>query len=280
MLASFMAELHKLYKRPACWLLCVIWILSIVLVGYLSSYIAVANARERGPELEGAAGQIYLLLLPEQMVANVLSTISSFAGPIGLIFGALAAGSEYGWGTLKTILTQQPGRFAIFSGKAIAVGFLLAVLSLLAFLAGGLCSYAFAAAENVPANWSLTRDAFRAAGVAWLILATWSALGILLATLFRGTALAIGLGLTYALLVEGLIQTLPIRNETFLSLQNALISRSSTTLANSFSEVLQGGAIAGQTSGPTVAELILLLMAYVFIFLSFAAVMFKLRDVT
>jgi hypothetical protein len=39
----------------------------------------------------------------------------------------------------------------------------------------------------------------------WLILAAWAALGVLLGTLTRGTSLAIGVGILYALVVEGLL---------------------------------------------------------------------------
>ena len=39
----------------------------------------------------------------------------------------------------------------------------------------------------------------------WLILAAWAALGVLLGVLTRGTSLAIGVGILYALVIEGLL---------------------------------------------------------------------------
>ena len=42
----------------------------------------------------------------------------------------------------------------------------------------------------------------------WLILATWTALGAMLAVLWRGTALAVGVGILYGLVIEGLLSAL------------------------------------------------------------------------
>ena len=42
----------------------------------------------------------------------------------------------------------------------------------------------------------------------WLILAVWAALGVLLGVLTRGTSLAIGIGILYALVIEGLLSAL------------------------------------------------------------------------
>lgn len=45
----------------------------------------------------------------------------------------------------------------------------------------------------------------RALGAGWLIGALWALLGALLAILSRGTAVPIGLGIAYGLVVEGVI---------------------------------------------------------------------------
>ena len=42
----------------------------------------------------------------------------------------------------------------------------------------------------------------------WLVLAVWAAVGVLLGTLTCGTSLAIGVGILYALVVEGLVGAL------------------------------------------------------------------------
>ena len=70
--------------------------------GHLIPYTSYLNAdNEREEE------QVLASTLPSDLVANLISGLPVFAGAIALILGALAVGSEYGWGTLKTVLTQR-----------------------------------------------------------------------------------------------------------------------------------------------------------------------------
>ena len=41
------------------------------------------------------------------------------------MLGVFALGSEYGWGTLKTLFTQRPGRLRVFAAKLAALGIVL-----------------------------------------------------------------------------------------------------------------------------------------------------------
>ena len=59
-------------------------------------------------------------------------------------------GSEYGWATFKTILTQRPGRTTLFLGKLLALGVILALLVALTFAIGGASSLAVAALAGGP----------------------------------------------------------------------------------------------------------------------------------
>ena len=38
-----------------------------------------------------------------------------FGGVLALMLGVLTLGSEYGWGTLRTLFTQGPGRLRVFT---------------------------------------------------------------------------------------------------------------------------------------------------------------------
>ncbi len=110
------AELFKLVRRPAAWtLLAAAAVLSQVF-GYLIPYLSYAGG-DSGP-MEGASGDSILAsTLPDQLVANTLGGFPVFAGALALVFGALVFGSEYGWGTVKTLLTQRPGRGAVLGGQ-------------------------------------------------------------------------------------------------------------------------------------------------------------------
>src|SRR3712207_2950514 len=112
MLSSFIAEMDKLIRQPATWILVIIWLALNQMFSYLipyTSYLSADNEREAEHRLAGT--------LPSELIANSISGFPVFGGAIALILGALAVGSEYGWGTLKTVLIQRPRRLSVYAGK-------------------------------------------------------------------------------------------------------------------------------------------------------------------
>jgi ABC-type transport system involved in multi-copper enzyme maturation permease subunit len=143
--------------------------------------------------------------LPGELVPTSLGGFPVFAGALALILGALAAGSEYGWGTLQTALTQRPTRLAVYGGKllALAAGTLAivaAVFALNAAVAG-----VIATIESRALDYPSVAELARGVGSGWLILGMWAGLGALLGFTFRGVALPIGLGVVWVLGVENLV---------------------------------------------------------------------------
>jgi ABC-2 type transport system permease protein len=293
MLASLGAELLKLRKRPSTWVLGLIWLAVIVLLNYTLAYTVLSNAppptvpegtpKEQREQLLGqqeeAQEQQLEFLYPKNLVSNLTPGFPNLGAPIALILGALAVGSEYGWTTFKTVLTQRPGRLALFFGKLLALGVVLALLVVLTFAAGAASGYAIAGLEDVAAGWPKAGELVRALGAGGLILATWAALGVLLATLLRSTALSIGIGLVYSLALETIVFNLPIQNEAFLEAREFFPGQNSNFLANSFSGQAQGGFA---TPEPPVdaAQASLVLLAYAAAFVLLAALVFSRRDVT
>jgi hypothetical protein len=62
--------------------------------------------------------------------------------------------------------------------------------------------------EGADVSWPSLSLLLRGLGAGWLILATWAAFGVLLAVVSRGTSLAVGIGILYALVIEGLLSAL------------------------------------------------------------------------
>ena len=277
-LSSLRAELLKLRKRPAVWVLALVWVAVMALFGYGLTYAIFANPPE-GAVPPGTDPQEALRsLLPQNLLSNVLLGFSSTGGgPIALILGAMAMGGEYGWGTTKTMLTQRPGRLGVFAGKALSLIIILLVFSALAFATGAACSYAVATFEETAVRWPEALDILGAVGAGWLILVVWGSLGFALATLFRGTALAIGLGLVYAVVLEGIAGSLLAFNEDFEDYRRALISESSNALSDLFGSPPAAFGIPEPLVDPERAILILLL--YTLVFLLLAAFAFWRRDV-
>src|SRR5918998_5659854 len=200
MLASFSAEILKLSKRPAAWGLLLVALALGQVFNYLVPYAGYLTA-ENGRMAE----QILASTMPENLVPNSIGGFPLFAGALALTLGAISVGSEYGWGTLKTMLIQRPRRLSIFAVEllALAVAVLAIVVSI--FALGALTSSVIATSQSEAIAWPSPTELARGVASGWLILMMWCLLGAMLAFLFRGMALPIGLGVVWILGIENLI---------------------------------------------------------------------------
>ena len=71
-----------------------------------------------------------------------------------------------------------------------------------------LAGYVIGSLDSQSSNWPPALDFLKGIGAAWLILYLLAVLGFGLATLFKQSALAIGLGLAYVLVIENLVFSL------------------------------------------------------------------------
>jgi ABC-2 type transport system permease protein len=204
-------ELFKLYKRPAVWVSVAIFLALAVALGYLLVWYIYSHppARAASSLPRGVTfADLKVGLYPAAFVRHTLGQWGTLGGVFALILGVLSQGSEYGWGTVKTLFTQHPGRLSLLTGKllALAVMVLAMVIALFAVDAGA--SYLIALFDGHSISWPALQDVGKGIAAAWLIYSFWAAFGLALATLFRQSALAIGLGLAYAILIEAIILSL------------------------------------------------------------------------
>lgn len=273
----FVAELVKLAKRPASWIMAVILLLSLGLFGYLFIYVFAASV-QRGDDPQSVDADTVLEgILPGSVLLQVLSNITGIGAAVALVFGALVVGSEYGWGTLKQVLIQSPGRLQMLWGKILAIGAAIALLTVALFSVGFAASTTVSILQDKASEWPSVWETLRAFASGWLILSAWASLGALLATVFRGTSLAIGVGLAYALVIEGLALSLPIQGETFQSAQKILLSKNATDLVSAFGELPAGVESAGEPVGPGQAAAVI--TAYIASCLLISTLLMRKRDV-
>src|SRR5680860_196652 len=110
------AELFKLVRRPAAWVL----LATAVVLGQVFAYlIPYLGYRGGGSDmLDGSSPErILASTLPAQLVTNTIGGFPVFAGALALVLGALMFGGEYGLGTIKTLFTQRPGRVSVLAGQ-------------------------------------------------------------------------------------------------------------------------------------------------------------------
>jgi ABC-2 type transport system permease protein len=274
MTMSVAAELLVMRKRASTWILLGIWTLLALLFAYIVPYIQYTN---------GSPSQSLGDLLPANLVGTLMGGFPFFGGVFALQLGVQAVGSEYSWGTLKTLFTQRPGRLHVFASKLLALAVTLVPFVLVVYAIGALSSYGIALREGADVTWPSGWLVLRGLGAGWLIMAVWAAFGILLAVLSRGTSLAIGIGILYSLVIEGLLSALA--NE--VSVLDRLVEF--FLRANGYSLVAALGVSAqdvsdrgpGSFSGPFVGggQALLVLTAYLAILLAASASLLRRRDV-
>jgi ABC-2 type transport system permease protein len=268
------AELLLLGKRASTWILLGIWAALALTFAYVVPYIQYTNDPERG----------LADLLPENLVETLLAGFPFFGGVLALMLGVLTVGSEYGWGTLKTLFTQGPGRLRVFGAKLAAVSVVLLGFTLVVYVVGALASVAITVNEGADVSWPSAWLLVRGVVGGWLVLAVWAALGIMLAVVTRGTALATGIGILYTFVVEGLLSALAREVSLLDGLVEFFVRANGYSLVAvlgvSQEEVSDTGP--GSFAGPFVSggQALLVLAVYLAAFVLAAGWILRRRDVT
>lgn len=271
------AELMKLRRRPAVWVLGLVAVLATLLFGYLLLYALVATqaVEQAGAGVE--ADDLIPTLLPERMAVTAVTSASSFGAGVAVVLGALVVGSEYAWGTVRTVATQGPSRGAIAVGRlaALAVVTFILAAAILGVSAGA--SALVAVLESAAVSFPAPLVLLAALGACWLVLAVWAVLGAGLATLFRSSGLAIGIGLAWALLVESIVGVLPLPESIGEVVGRVLLGSNATALATGFGELSAFGGVTPPPATPVQAAVAL--GAWLLVFAVVAVVPFTRREI-
>jgi ABC-2 type transport system permease protein len=275
---SLLGQLLLLRKRKALWVLLGFWLGMTVLFSYVLPYYAYKS----GTGFEQRVGQILLLqLLPQNLVANMLGSFPFFGGVIALILGVLSMGSEYSWGTLTYAFTQRASRLKVFFSKMLAVAIALIPFIVLVYLLSFIASLTIASLEHQAVSLPSIWEFVKALGASWFIMAVWASLGVLVSVLSRGTALAIGLGIIYGLVIENVITVFGLQVDFLNSLSKGLLRTNGYSLINSLGATVVGEAGPGSFFGSYVSgtQSFLVLAGYILLFLLVSAAFVFRRDI-
>lgn len=204
-------------------------------------------------------------------VDAVLHPLGTLLIITGFMVGASAIGADWHAGFFPTLLTWEGRRHRVYAAKLLAVvGTVFVAVAAWQFV----LTLALAAVATA-------RDATDATGSAWLL--TTSGLGLRLATtaaaaaafgaalafLGRGTAAALGGGLSYVLVLETVL------GSTFGSLRPWLALDNATVFVTGRFEGGPGGDVPGRTVSAAAA----ILAVYLAVVLAAGALTFRRRDV-
>jgi ABC-2 type transport system permease protein len=277
---SLSAETLKLRKRPAIWVLVGVVLLLTQVFGYILPYSSYATGGENNQTQGVDPQQVLAGVLPGELVPSSLGGYPIFAGALALVLGALVAGSDYGWGTLQTALTQRPTRLALYGGKLLALAAVSLTVVLATFALNAVVASAIAAVESKPLDFPSAAALARGIGSGWLIIGMWSGFGALLGFAFRSVALPIGLGVVWVLGVENLISGVADSLLTALRpLRDLLPGVNAGSLVWSLGPG-SGEAAPGVVDAVSGTRATVALAVYVAMFAAVGAYLLRRRDVT
>jgi ABC-2 type transport system permease protein len=281
LLSSTRAELIRLTRWPATWIMIGVWLALNLMFGYVFNYVSYVTG-DASTVSEGATRADLLAdIAPSAFGLAGIQGMAMFGSAIMLILGGMAVGSGYGWGTWKTVFTQGPRRTAAFGGTALALGALVVLTVVLTFALDAGTSALIAVVEGQPITWPSIGDLAETFGAGLLILGSATALGLLVGTLARSAALAVGLGLVWAMAIENLLRGVSGLLGPLEYVTDVLPGTAAGSLVGGLMGVgAEGtdtpGVLTILEAGPAAA----LLGGYVLLFAGIAVALVRRRDVT
>ena len=270
MIAAVRAELLKQGKRPTMGMLALLALGSVVVFRYGVPYTSY---------LSGVMGvQVLQGLQPMAVVPKLGAAVALELSVVAVLAGALAAGDEHEWGTVKTELTQRASRWRVFGGQVLGFAVMAAIL-VVTLLAAALASASvIALIEGTPHTRPPVSELGTGVTAWWLIIMMWVACGLLLGTLLRLSGLAAGLGLVWMLGIENTIRELRAQIDFLATVYEALPGANATGLAASLGPV-PGSSPPWAGPPPSGSHLTAVVIIYLVAFLVIAGMVFRTRDV-
>ncbi len=289
MLAAFRGEMFKLVRRPAVWVCIAMLLLLAVLIGYALLWFVFTHPPAGSTEGLPAGAKLSdakVALYPANLVKETLGMWGDLGGVFALILGVLVQGSEFGWGTIKTLYTQRSGRLVMLSGKVASLAIIVLVMVLALFAVDAVGSMVVATIDGQSTTFPSFDLIAKGVGACYLIFGFWALIGLCLATLFRQSAMAIGLGLAYGLIVERLVFGLlaGLGGNAIPSIQQWFPMANATYLVQAFGSAVSlrvGTAVS--TAKPPFADAnhaVVMLVLYLAAFTVITAWFSRTRDVT
>jgi len=284
MLATFRGELFKVVRRPGVWVLVIVLLVLAILIGYAITWVIYTfppKGASQGLPPGTTLSDFKVTLYPANFVRETLGQWGVLGGVFALIVGVLMQGSEYGWGTIKTLYTQRSGRLTMLFGKVAALAVVVFVMVIALFGVDAASSTAVALIDGKTIAYPDATTIVKAIVACFLIFGFWAMFGLALATLFQQSALAIGLGLAYALVVEVLIFGLlgGLGGDIVKQIQQWFPVANTTYLTESFGTVRLRG-VQATTPYADATHAVLMLLLYVAALTAISAYLSRSRDIT
>jgi ABC-2 type transport system permease protein len=203
---SMRAEVLRLRRWPAVWVTVAAWLLLNALFGYVFGFVTYTSGNSSFSNEGQTPAELLATIVPSGLAGTLPQGMPLFGGAIMMVLGAIVAGNGFGWGTWKTAFTQGPSRVSTILGSISAVVLLVLGVVVVTLGTDAAMSLGVAAAESQPVSWPAVSDTLQSFGGALLVMEMWALAGYFLGMVARGPAVSVGLGLVWALVIEGLLR--------------------------------------------------------------------------
>ncbi|MFX0580043.1 ABC transporter permease [Nocardia nepalensis] len=277
LMASTKAEMLRLRKWPAFWIILGTWILLNLTFSYLFNYLAYSSGDMKTMS-NGLPKDVLLhQMLPAAVPEVFTQGMAMFGGALMLILGALTIGSGYGWGTWKTVLTQGPSRTNAISGALISLALTVIALVCVAFTVDIGVASIIATTRSQSLALPGPSQAVNGIITGTAILGMWTLAGALIGAIARGPALAVGLGLVWVLVVENLLRGVAAIFDPIKVLTDHLPGTAAGSMAGAMRTV-QGPSTPGVLDILSRTQSLIALVVYVALFAAATMWLVNRRD--
>jgi ABC-2 type transport system permease protein len=286
MLRLLRSEVYRLRRRWMPWVLLVCIALAgvgLYLLVYAGAQASLEAERSGAVPTQPGTAEAMTDLLRQMRPANVqgfgISLVSGIGSVMLIIFAASHVGTEFGWGTLRTLLAHGAGRASFLSAKLLSIagfGVLFFFVGVVAAIVGSYLATTIAAGDTSGIDLGAISAA---AAKGYYTFLPYMALAALIAVWSRsaGAGIAAGLVVYFA---EGLITGLVVQlNRDLANVVNFGLSRNVTALTRDVTAT-------GITQDPSAIALpgegqaAVVLAIYTVLFVAIALWRLRTRDVT
>lgn len=280
------SEIYRLGRRWMPWVV----LLLIVLAGvgiYLLVYVSVQaqlQAVRSGtipsqPGVEQAMNRTLREMRPDRVQGFGVQLVSGIGSLMLIVFAASHVGTEFGWGTLRTLLAHGAGRGAFLGAKVLSLALFAALFVVAGVVAAILGSYVVTAIAAADATGIDPGAIANAAARSYYTFLPYMALAMLFAVWSRSAGAGIAAGLV-VYFTEGLVaQLLVAFNRDYANIVNFGLTRNVSAVVR---------AAAGATTLPDPSAIALpdqgqaalVLAVYTVVFVAIAFWRLRTRDVT
>jgi ABC-type transport system involved in multi-copper enzyme maturation permease subunit len=186
------ADLRKLLRRPASWVVGLILIVLIALV-----YLAIGASAGQITD-ERSRAQVQAFLANDAAFRTLLGFLVSLGGLLGVAYAGAVGGAEWGWGTLRVALARGESRTRYVLTLFVAAALVIGVALIGSYVIGAAFVMIAASMASVPTG--LPSASFIATlpelfGRAWFGLLEQAGIGFAIATIARSQLAGIGAGI-------------------------------------------------------------------------------------